>query len=59
VHGQLDRVIPVANAQLIADRIPGARLRILEEAGHLYPTEEPQADAAIARFLAGQREEAA
>jgi 3-oxoadipate enol-lactonase len=58
VHGRLDRVIPVANGRLIADRIPGARLRILEDAGHLYPTEEPEADVAIARFLAGQREQA-
>jgi pimeloyl-ACP methyl ester carboxylesterase len=59
VHGALDRVIPVANAHLIADRIPGARLRILDEAGHLYPTEAPEVDEAIARFLADQREEAA
>jgi pimeloyl-ACP methyl ester carboxylesterase len=59
VHGRLDRMIPVGNAQLIADRIPGARLRILEEAGHLYPTEEPDADVAIARFFTGQRKEAA
>src|SRR5689334_14174150 len=59
VHGALDRVIPVANAHLIAERIPGARLRVLEDAGHLYPTEEPRADAAIARFLAQSRTEAA
>jgi pimeloyl-ACP methyl ester carboxylesterase len=59
VHGALDRVIPVANAHLIADHIPGARLRILDEAGHLYPTEAPEVDEAIARFLADQREEAA
>jgi pimeloyl-ACP methyl ester carboxylesterase len=59
VHGRLDRAIPVGNGQLIADRIPGARLRILDEAGHLYPTEEPGADAAIARFFAEQRKKAA
>jgi 3-oxoadipate enol-lactonase len=59
VHGALDRVIPVANAHLIAERIAGARLRVLEEAGHLYPTEAPEADRAIARFLAGRREAAA
>jgi pimeloyl-ACP methyl ester carboxylesterase len=59
VHGRLDRAIPVGNAQLIADRIPGARLRILDEAGHLYPTEEPGADAAIARFFAEQGKKAA
>jgi pimeloyl-ACP methyl ester carboxylesterase len=59
VHGALDRVIPVENAHLIAERIPGARLRILEDVGHLYTTEEPEADRAIARFLAEQRDEAA
>jgi pimeloyl-ACP methyl ester carboxylesterase len=44
-------MIPVANAQLIAERIPGSRLRILEDSGHLYPTEEPEVDEAIAAFL--------
>jgi 3-oxoadipate enol-lactonase len=57
VHGRHDRVIPVANAELIAERIPGARLRILEESGHLYPTEEPEVDDAIGAFLEGQGEE--
>jgi pimeloyl-ACP methyl ester carboxylesterase len=59
VHGAQDRVIPVDNARLLAGGIPGARLRVLEHAGHLYPTEEPEADRAIARFLADLREEAA
>ena len=52
VHGRHDRMIPVANAQLIAERVPGARLQILEESGHLYATEEPEVDDAIAAFLA-------
>jgi pimeloyl-ACP methyl ester carboxylesterase len=52
VHGRHDRMIPAANAQLIAERVPGARLRILEESGHLYATEEPEVDDAIAAFLA-------
>lgn len=59
VHGALDRVVPAANAHLMAERIPGARLRILEGVGHLYPTEEPSADRQIARFLADQGEKAA
>ena len=59
VHGRHDRIIPVANAQLIAERIPDARLQILEESGHLYATEEPEVDDAIAAFLAeaGEGEE--
>jgi 3-oxoadipate enol-lactonase len=54
VHGRHDRIIPVANAEVIAERIPGARLQILEESGHLYATEEPEVDDAIAAFLAGR-----
>lgn len=52
VHGARDRIIPVANAHLTAGRVPGARLRILDEAGHLYPTEETGADEAIGEFFA-------
>jgi 3-oxoadipate enol-lactonase len=59
VHGRHDRMVPVANASILAHRIPGARLRILEESGHLYPTEEPEVDEAIAGFLAAQGEEEA
>ena len=44
-------MIPVANAELLAESIPGAELRVLEESGHLYPTDEPEVDAAIAEFL--------
>jgi pimeloyl-ACP methyl ester carboxylesterase len=52
VHGAHDRVIPVANAHLLADGIPEARLRVLESAGHLYPTEESDVDQAIGSFFA-------
>jgi 3-oxoadipate enol-lactonase len=51
VHGGADRVIPVANAHLTADRIPGATLRILRDCGHLYPTEAPQVNRTIGDFL--------
>ena len=52
VHGARDRIIPVANAHMTAERVPGAQLEILDEAGHLYPTEEPAVDEAIGRFFA-------
>src|SRR3954470_18786522 len=52
VHGEDDRVVPVANAHLIAGRLANARLRVLPEAGHLYTTEAPEADAEVERFLA-------
>jgi 3-oxoadipate enol-lactonase len=51
VHGREDRVVPVANAEILAERIPSARLRILDEAGHLYSTEQPEVDEEIARFF--------
>jgi pimeloyl-ACP methyl ester carboxylesterase len=54
VHGARDRMIPVANARLTAARVPGARLKILREAGHLYPTEEPTVDEAIGEFFAAR-----
>ncbi len=52
VHGRHDRIIPVANAELLAERVPAAELRILDDAGHLYPTEEPEVDEVISLFLA-------
>ena len=51
VHGRHDRMIPVANAELTAECIPGAALHVLDESGHLYPTEEPAVEDAIAKFL--------
>ena len=52
VHGTDDRVIPARNAELLASAIAGARLVMLEGAGHLYPTERPDVDESIASFLA-------
>jgi 3-oxoadipate enol-lactonase len=51
VHGREDRIVPVANAELLAERIPRAELRILDHAGHLYSTEQPEVDEDIARFF--------
>ena len=55
VHGREDRVVPVANAEILAERIPRAGLRILDDAGHLYSTEQPDVDDEIARFFLGVR----
>ena len=35
IHGTEDRYVPVANAATLAEAIPGTRLRILDDAGHL------------------------
>ena len=53
VHGRHDRIVPVANAEILAERIPRAELRILDEAGHLYSTEQPEVEEEIARFFKG------
>jgi hypothetical protein len=39
------------NAYVLSDAIPGAELQLWPEAGHLYVTDEPEADGDIARFL--------
>jgi pimeloyl-ACP methyl ester carboxylesterase len=35
IHGAEDRYVPVANGAALAGAIPGARLRVLDDAGHL------------------------
>ncbi|MEZ0494488.1 alpha/beta fold hydrolase [Kineococcus sp. TBRC 1896] len=39
VHGDGDRLTPPANARLLADRVPDARLVLLDGARHGYPEE--------------------
>jgi pimeloyl-ACP methyl ester carboxylesterase len=51
VHGEADRMVAPANARLLAGSIPGAEPLMLPEAGHLYFTDDPAADQAVARFL--------
>jgi pimeloyl-ACP methyl ester carboxylesterase len=51
VHGENDKVIPSANGRLLAETIPGAELKIWPDAGHLYTTDEPEADRYIEQFL--------
>jgi pimeloyl-ACP methyl ester carboxylesterase len=51
VHGEQDVFVPPANALVLAERVPGAQLRLLPDAAHMYPIDEPEADREIARFL--------
>jgi 3-oxoadipate enol-lactonase len=53
LHGDEDRIVPLANGRRLADLIPHARLEVLEDAGHLYPTDAPDAAHAVLRFLLG------
>jgi 3-oxoadipate enol-lactonase len=51
VHGEQDVFVPPSNALVLAERIPGAQMRLWPDAGHMYMIDEPRADRAIARFL--------
>jgi pimeloyl-ACP methyl ester carboxylesterase len=52
LHGTEDQAIAVENAELLAERIPGAELVLLEGAGHLYHSEQAEAaDAAVVDFV--------
>ena len=41
LHGDRDVLIPVDNAYVLAERIPGSRLHIVPGAGHGYPAQDP------------------
>jgi pimeloyl-ACP methyl ester carboxylesterase len=49
IHGTEDKMIPVANGELIASLIPGAKLEILEGVGHLFWWEQPERSAELIR----------
>jgi 3-oxoadipate enol-lactonase len=43
IHGKSDALVPCGNGELIAERIPGAKLVLLEHASHLFLTDETEA----------------
>ena len=49
IHGTADQILPVQNGQLIAELIPGARLDLLEDVGHLFFWERPERSAELLR----------
>jgi pimeloyl-ACP methyl ester carboxylesterase len=52
LHGTEDDLVDAANARRLAAAIPGAELVLLEGAGHLYHSEQPEeADLAVNGFL--------
>jgi pimeloyl-ACP methyl ester carboxylesterase len=48
IWGEDDRWIPAARGAELARRIPGARLELLTNAGHLVPEDQPDE---LARLL--------
>ncbi len=56
LHGTEDRTVDPENARVLASRIPGAELFLLEGAGHVYHSEQPDAaDAAVLDFVSRHR----
>ena len=52
IHGESDRLIPPGNANLIAERIPGAKLAMIPHASHLFLTDQTEVShRAILQFL--------
>ncbi len=52
LFGEHDKVVPPANAALLAGKLPNAQIEILPNAGHFFPFEVPEeANRAIIRFL--------
>jgi len=47
VFGEHDKVVPAANASLLARQIPNSRVAILPSAGHFFPIETPEEAARI------------
>ena len=43
IHGQADRLVPAGNGQVIASQIPGAKLVLLDRAGHIFSSDQPEA----------------
>jgi pimeloyl-ACP methyl ester carboxylesterase len=55
IHGKKDRLVPPGNGEMIAVRIPGAQLVMLESAGHLFTTDQTEAaHQSLLEFLASQ-----
>ena len=42
MHGELDRLVPLAAGRMLAARIPDAELAVVRGAGHAYALEAPQ-----------------
>jgi pimeloyl-ACP methyl ester carboxylesterase len=49
IHGTEDKMIPAANAELIASLIPDAHLELLQAVGHLFWWEQPERSAELVR----------
>lgn len=54
LFGEHDKVVPPGNADLMASKLPDARIKILPGVGHIFPIEDPEATVeAMIEFLEG------
>ena len=42
IHGETDGLVPPANAPILADRISGAKLKMIPQASHMFHTDQPE-----------------
>jgi len=49
LFGEHDQVVPPGNTELLANKLPDARIKTLPNTGHMFPVEDP--DAAVAALL--------
>ena len=49
IAGSQDRIVPAENSEVLCERIPGARLELIDGAGHLFFWEQPQRSAQLLR----------
>jgi pimeloyl-ACP methyl ester carboxylesterase len=55
VHGDQDRLVPMVNGRVVAKRIRGAQFKVIQNAGHILTTDQPEACAQkIQEFLRSQ-----
>jgi len=55
LHGKGDQLIPCANSKILADRIPNAKLVELDNASHIFMTDQPEKSVeTILEFLENQ-----
>jgi pimeloyl-ACP methyl ester carboxylesterase len=56
VHGREDRIVPLSCSERYASLVPGAKLNVIDGAGHFIEAERPNELAAIVKgFVAGGR----
>ena len=55
IHGMTDQLVPPGNGELIASKIPGAKLVMLPQASHIFTTDQPEiSKRTIMDFLGAQ-----